>query len=70
MGGAPAQWAGQVVEDLSEKKTAYRIWRGKLTIAVCLAGFLPVGALDFMFGKMSGLGLWRRVMKKRMSLCK
>ncbi|KAK0646889.1 hypothetical protein B0T16DRAFT_170786 [Cercophora newfieldiana] len=50
-----AQWAEQVVADLSRRKPAYWIWRGKLVTPVWLAGFLPVGALDFVMGGITGL---------------
>jgi NAD(P)-dependent dehydrogenase (short-subunit alcohol dehydrogenase family) len=55
-GSDAVQWAEGVVADLSRKKPAYWIWRGKLTTAVWLAGFLPVGGLDFVLGSISGLG--------------
>ncbi|PYH40182.1 uncharacterized protein BP01DRAFT_378041 [Aspergillus saccharolyticus JOP 1030-1] len=39
-------WASQVVRDLSRRRPACWVWRGKWAMMAWVAGFLPVGTFD------------------------
>lgn len=58
------QWARQVVNDLSKSNPPAQIWRGANASSVWIASLLPVGWLDGMLKKMSGLDLVERKMKE------
>ncbi|EXJ57157.1 hypothetical protein A1O7_07502 [Cladophialophora yegresii CBS 114405] len=51
------QWAAAIVRDLSRKNPPLHVWRGGNAFQVWLATFLPVGMMDRMMRKMTGLDL-------------
>ncbi|KAK4443117.1 IBR finger domain protein [Podospora aff. communis PSN243] len=61
-GWTPERWAEKVVGELSVRRPKYWIWAGPLSTFVWLAGFLPVGMMDFVLKRVSGLGELERRM--------
>jgi len=55
-GSDATEWAGQVVRELSGGRPGFWIWKGKLAVVVWIAGFFPVGSLDWVMKGISGLG--------------
>ena len=64
------QWADQVVADLSKKTPPYWIWRGKFSILVWFATFLPIGALDRISKRVSGMGFVEKKVKEETNVGK
>jgi short-subunit dehydrogenase len=54
------QWAEAVVKDLSRKNPPLHVWRGGNAFQVWLATLMPVGMMDGMMRKMTGLELVER----------
>jgi CheY-like chemotaxis protein len=54
------QWAEAVVKDLSRKNPSLHVWRGGNAFQVWLATLMPVGMMDGMMRKMTGLELVER----------
>ncbi|KIX04175.1 uncharacterized protein Z518_07729 [Rhinocladiella mackenziei CBS 650.93] len=59
------QWARRVVKDLSKRSLPVQVWRGdSATKAWLILTFLPVGFLDFVVKKMSGLDMLEKKLKE------
>jgi len=62
-GSDPAQWARQVVADLSSTSVSHWIWRGKFSTMVRLSNILPVGMLDGVRKRLVGMDKVERKLK-------
>ncbi|KAL2842727.1 IBR finger domain protein [Aspergillus pseudoustus] len=51
------KWAKQVVHDVSKRRPAYWIWRGKLSTRARIATLLPIGVFDRIMKKWVGLDI-------------
>ncbi|EXJ74226.1 uncharacterized protein A1O5_02521 [Cladophialophora psammophila CBS 110553] len=54
------EWATKVVRDLSKRHPPIHVWRGGNALQVWLCSFLPVGTLDAVLKKMTGLDVVER----------
>ncbi|KAK3381796.1 IBR finger domain protein [Podospora didyma] len=63
-GADQAEWASQVVGDLSRSSPPHWVWRGTYVRLVWLASFLPLGVFDGKVKKMYGLDVLERKVKE------
>lgn len=54
-GADPVEWAEGVARDVGKSTPPLWIWRGKLATAAWIGSFLPVGALDGVMKRKTGL---------------
>ncbi|KAL4884021.1 hypothetical protein BJY04DRAFT_183804 [Aspergillus karnatakaensis] len=64
----PEVWARQVVGDLSKRKPAYWIWRGKFSTLGWIASHMPVGSLDGFMKRITGLDVVEKKIKDQQAL--
>ncbi|KIX01063.1 uncharacterized protein Z518_10129 [Rhinocladiella mackenziei CBS 650.93] len=60
-------WAGQVVKDLSKCNPPAQIWRGTAAMRIWIASFMPIGMMDGMWKKLSGLDVFEKRLKQKES---
>ncbi|KAG8170152.1 hypothetical protein KVR01_000897 [Diaporthe batatas] len=58
-------WAAQVVRDLNKNRPTYWVWRGSHTTILRIANLLPVGFMDSIMRKMTGLDLVEQRIKEQ-----
>lgn len=63
----PMVWAARVVGDLSKRSPHYWIFRGKGSTLIWIATFLPVGLLDGMIKKLTGVDEVKRIIETEAS---
>lgn len=61
----PVQWAQQVVKDLNKSSPPHWIFRGSYSWALRIASLLPVGLLDSVTKKISGLDVLETRIKEQ-----
>lgn len=59
------QWAERVVKDLSKPNPPYWVWRGKFATQVRMAMFLPIGFMDGMIKRLTGIDVLERKIKEQ-----
>lgn len=64
-GSDPVKWAEEVVQDLSKSNPPYWVWKGKYSILVRIASFLPVGFLDGSIKAKVGLDILENSIKEQ-----